>query len=71
MIVFLSTQNSVDFHHQLFTEVFNSPSPAERSFGAAFEEEGSEEKEEVEEKEDDDPDKLELFKLHGDMPQKV
>ena len=61
MVVFLSTQDSVEFHHQLFTQVFNSSS-SERL------------------PDSDDPPQmvgsgqtleLDLFKLHGDMEQKV
>ena len=51
MVVFLATQDSVEFHHSILQTTLNDHSDQE------------------EDEEDDDS--LELFKLHGEMPQKV
>ena len=50
MVVFLATQDSVEFHHSILQTTLSHHGDQE---------------------EDEEDDSLELFKLHGEMPQKV
>ena len=63
MVVFLSTQDSVEFHHQLFTQVFNSSSSSAALLDNSLPQLVGHDTDQTVE--------LDLFKLHGDMEQKV
>ena len=51
MVVFLSTQHSVEFHHTVFENVLRERDAEENTPSSGVD--------------------IVLFKLHGDMPQKV
>lgn len=71
MVVFLSTQDSVEFHHTLFTQTFASALQPPR-----FHDNSDSDEVTVGDSDDEEGEMgggeggLQLFRLHGDMPQK-